>query len=67
MQDLIIDSDIGQLTRPFIDSLESLSNKELEQIITESLGELPASIDHSREGLLDLIAGLMAIGMVDTN
>lgn len=67
MHELITDSDIEKVPQVFISSLESLSTSDLEQIITETLGELPASIDNSREGLLDLIAGLIAIGFVSVN
>ncbi|MBD0344847.1 MAG: hypothetical protein ICV63_08470 [Coleofasciculus sp. Co-bin14] len=67
MYELVTDSDIEQVPQMFISSFESLSTSELERIITESIGELPTSIDNSREGLLDLIAGLIAIGFVSVN
>jgi hypothetical protein len=67
MHDLVTDSDIEQVPQVFINSFESLSTSELERIITESIGELPPSMDNSREGLLDLIAGLIAIGFVSVN
>jgi hypothetical protein len=67
MHDLVTDSDIEQVPQVFISSFESLSTSELERIITESIGELPPSMDNSREGLLDLIAGLIAIGFVSVN
>jgi hypothetical protein len=67
MHDLVTDSDIEQVPEVFISSLENLPTSELERIITESIGELPSSFDNSREGLLDLIAGLIAIGFVSVN
>jgi ATP-dependent exoDNAse (exonuclease V) beta subunit len=67
MYELVTDSDIEQVPQLFISTFESLSTSELKRIITESIGELPPSMDNSREGLLDLIAGLIAIGFVSVN